>query len=324
MSISPFLTIYAPDGKPVPGTDELKDSAGNEIVGSYVEEFEHCVYTIMKDYFYALLYGVDFVRRHTSMTIVKQIDKMSVPLMKYLANGTFFPKVELRWYQYNKKIERTEEYFRMTLEHVRLQTIKHIIPDVKDAALERYGHLESIQLVFQKINWLYVKGHLSYTDIWNEAFSELDAKDFSGKSEAVEELVETPVVDTLKIKFTSGKFEEPEDGFEFDKKARIKFTFSANRKPDGRENKVYAKIYAVYNGKTEDLCLTNEGRLVNDDSWTTEFKLKTPEIYEKESTGSPEDMIEYFVEIENDYAEGKFKSESCEVMPDAIEFDFSE
>ena len=306
MAQSPIFTVYTSDGKSLAGPVALEDKDASGLTGSYVEEFEHCVYVILKDYLYALLYGVDFIRRHKPMTIIKQIDKMSIPLMKSMISGTFLPKIELRWLQHDEKSGKTTEYFRMTLEHVRFHHIEYIMPDVKDPAFERYGHLEKIQLIFQKITWLYTKGYLTYTDIWNEAFGEFDRKDFEQKEEETgEDLAETPMVEKLTITFTSGKFEEPKDGFDFDKKVTVKFTYTASRKPDNKENKVYVKLYAEYNGKTEGLHLTNEGRLVNDDNWSTEFKLKKPEAYKKES-GS----VEYYAEIENAYAGGNYKSES--------------
>ena len=321
MPLSPIVTFYGSDGKPLPGPVPVEDAETSGLTGCYGEEFHHRVYTIRKDYFYSLLYGIDFVRQHEPMVIVKQIDKTSVPLMKFLTSGTFLQKVEIRWYRFNEKVGRTEEYFRMTLEHVRFEKIRYLIPDTKAQEFERYGHLEELQLVFQKITWLYPKGYLTYTDIWNEAYSELDRKNFD-ENEQPEELEETPLEDTLKIKFTSGVFEEPEDGFVLDTKASVKFTFTANRKPTHTENKVYVKLYAVYDGKTEDLCLTNEGRLVKDDSWSTEFKLKKPTSYGQGD--AQDDTVEFYAEIENAYAEGKFKSENCVIEPESVVFIFSQ
>lgn len=315
MPLSPFLTIYTKDGQPLPGATTITSPDGVELEGSYVQEFEHGVYTIKKGYYYALLYGVDFVRQHEPMIIIKEIDKMTVPLLKNITSGAFLPKIELRWYEYNKNVGKTEEYFRMTLEHLRLQTIKHSIPDVKDQELEQYGHLERIEVVYQKITWLYVNGYLTYTDIWNEAFSELDRKDFEGKEEnPVEDLSEMVFTEKLEIKFTSGKFEETKDGFGFDKKGKVTFTFSANRKPDHRENKIYAKLYALLGGKVEDLCQTNEGRLVNDGNWSTEFKLIKPKSYENELKNEPETEVKYYVVIENAYAvNSNFESEKITI-----------
>lgn len=318
MPLSPIITIYGPDGTAVPSPVTVPD-IDEELSGSYGEEFVHQVYTIKKDHYYALLYGVDFVRKHEPLTIVKQIDKVSVPLMGYLSKGTFLPKVEIRWYQYKEKSRNTEEYFRMTLEHVRLNRIKYTMPNVKDERFERYNHLEELQFMYQKVTWLYTKGYILFTDIWNGGFfSEEDEMDFSEKKEdPLEELEEMVLDDPLNLKFTAGVFEKPQNGFEFDKKAKVKFNFTANRKPKSNENKVYVKLFAVYKGKTENMHQLNEGRLVAEDSWSTEFKLKKPEAYEKDENREADAAVEFYAEIENEFA-GKFKGESINMGSTAI------
>ena len=105
----------------------------------------------------------------------------------------------------------------------------------------------------------------------------------------------------------------------------MKFTYSSKRKPDNIENKVYAKIYAVYNGETEDLRLINDGRLVNNDSWSTEFKLKKPESYEKDQNRTSDAAVEYYAVIENKYAtNNNFKSDMVTVSSqENVEIEFS-
>jgi len=300
MALAPIIIIYGPNRKVLPGPINVKDPETPDLTGCYCEEFEHHVYTIPKDYFYTLLYGTDFVRKHEPMVIIKQINRMSVLLVDYLNKGTFLPKVEIRWYQYNEKKSKTEEYFRMTLEQVRLHSIEQILPNVKDQKFEQYNHLEKIQLVYKKITWLYPKGYLIHTDIWDNVFDEND-----GFVAPIEDFIETPVLDSLKLKFTSGSFIEPKEGFEFNKKATIKFTFDSNRMPDYKENKVFAKLFSVYDGKTEDMCQISEGRLTSENTWVTDFKLTKP------NTLSP---VEYYVVIENQSAlNNNFKSEPISI-----------
>lgn len=311
MPIPARLLIYGPGKKLLAGPIPVEDLEVGDLSGSEVHEFFHQVYTIKKDTFYSLLYGIDVIRRHEPLRIIKPIDKLSLSLIPLLLKGEFIPQVEIRWYEYQDKSRKEVEYFRMTLEHVRLNSIRTFLPDAKDPDKERYEHLEEVSFCFQKITWLYKKGFLLFTDIWNSGFfAEEDEKDFGGKKkeEEVEEPAVTPLIETLTIKFTSGVFEEPTEGFQFDKKATVKFTYEANRKPDYNENKVYAKLFAVYNGKTEDLRLTNEGRLVVEGSWSTEFKLKRPESLEKDT-----DPVEYYAEIENAYANGNYRSASASI-----------
>jgi type VI secretion system secreted protein Hcp len=307
------LVVYGPDNKPLPGPIPINDKEHSDLSGGEIHEFGHQVYTIQKDYMYALLYGVDFVRKHEPLTLVKSVDKLSIPLRSYLLSGTFLPKAEIRWYQYLEKERNLAEYFRMTMEHVRLHSILHTLPDIHDPDKERYDHLEKIQFCYQKITWLYNKGTLLFTDIWNGGFySEVDERDFSGRTDDDEPKEETEpmLVEPLKVTFISGTFEKPENGFSIDQKTRISFNATLSRKPDMKESKVYAKLFATYKGKTEDLRQTQEGRLREDGSWSTEFTLRAPESYQNDSGRSPGASVEFYAEIENSNAVGNYKSET--------------
>ena len=317
MPVPARLVVYGPGMKPLAGAASLVDLALGAISASEIHEFTHQVYTIQKSFHYALLYGTDFIRRHEPMRITKPIDKMSVPLMGYLTGGQFLPRVEIRWYEYDEKTRREREYFRMILEHVRISSIITMLPDTKDPQMERYDHLETVTFRFQKITWRYLKGNLEFTDIWNDGFfSEEDDKNFSGKNEEDKDAValdDTTLISFFKVTFTEGLFVKPEEGFLFDKKVKVRFASTVNRKPDPREVKVYAKLYAVYNGKTEDLRQVQEGRLREDGSWETEFTLRKPEAYEKDKERPDDAQVEYYAEIENKYADGNFKGESIKV-----------
>ena len=305
------LVVYGVDNKPLSGSVPVEDSENADLTGSEIHEFSHQVYTIEKDYFYSLLYGVDFVRQHKPLSIVKKVDKMSVPLRSLLLKGTFIPKVEIRWYTYLEDFLNLQEYFRMTMEHVRLHNMRMILPDVKEPDLEQYDHLENITFCYQKITWLHTKGHLLFTDIWNDGFfAEEDEKDFGEKKDDEldqgEDILE--IEDALKVTFTSGTFDIAPEDVAFDKKSKVTFIATYSRETNMNERKVYAKLFAVCDGKTEDLRQTQEGRLSETGEWTTTFTLKKPEML-ADSEGA-EKQVEYYAEIENKYADGNFKSES--------------
>lgn len=304
------LVVYGNNNKPLPGPIPIVGPDGSDLTGSEIHEFSHQVFTIEKDYFYSLLYGVDFIRHHKPLSLVKPVDTMSVPLRKFLLEGTFLPKVEVRWYIYLEDHRNVREYFRMTMEHVRLHSMVMTLPDVKDPALEKYDHLEKITFCYQKITWLYNKGNLQFTDIWNGGFfAEEDEKNFSGQKDETDlagEIVK--LQDALVVTFTSGAFSIAPEEMAFDKKSDVNFTATFNREANMNERKVYAKLYAVCKGKTEDLRQVQEGRLSPDGKWTTTFTLKKPETL-ADSNGT-EEQVEYYTEIENAHAAGKYKSES--------------
>jgi type VI secretion system Hcp family effector len=297
MPLSPIAIFYGPNGKIIPGPEKVP---GTKETGCFLLEFTHNVYTILKDSYYSTLYGIDVVRKHDPMVFVKNIDNMSVNFVEYMNKESFLKKIEIRWYQYNTEKSGIKEYFRMTLEDIQFNKISHHMPNIKDPKYERYDTLESIAFMFRKITWLYLKGYLTYTDIWNESFGELYDDDFFDG----EDLIEMVIEKLLKMKFTSGSFNN-KCFLDFDKKAKIDFTYLSNRKLNRKENKVFAKLFAKCKGKTEDLYQINEGRIVSEDKWSTDFKLTKPSNYEEGDT------VEYFAVIENGNAENNnFKSSS--------------
>lgn len=308
------LVVYGNNNQPLKGSVSVFDPDNAELTGSEIHEFSHQVFTIEKDYLYALLYGIDFIRQHKPLVIVKPVDKMSVPLRSLLMKGAFLPKVEVRWYTYREDSATLQEYFRMTMEHVRLHMMSMAIPDVKNPDLERYGHIETISFCYQQITWLYKKGTLLYTDIWNGGFfAEEDEMDFSGKVH-VEDMLEemAPVVGALVVTFTSGVYAIALEDVAFDKKAKVTFTATFSRDANMKERKVYAKLFAVCNGKVEDMYQVQEGRLSEDGSWSTMFTLRKPKELIKK--GAPaHGSVEYYAVIENDCATNKYKSDSIKI-----------
>lgn len=300
MSLRPILIVYSPRGE-VLGSSVV---IGEGLSGSYITEYTHRVYTIQKDYYYFLMYGVDFVRKHEPIRFVKEIDRLSVLFLEYLRKGEFLPKVEFRWYRYNEKRGREEEYFRITVEKVRLNRMRHIMPDVKSKEWEKYGHLEEVELMFKRISWLYVKGYLIYTDEWKGGFFE---EEDEGSGESLETdgnaTNETEVV-PLRIRFTEGEFEK--DGVGFDKRVKVRFRAEFSRNASYVERKVYCKLYRVYKGKVD--YIMEEGHLSESGEWKREFLLRKPEGYVEG------EEVEYYAEIENSFADEKFRSKSI-VLP---------
>lgn len=58
------------------------------------------------------------------------------------------------------------EYFNILLEGVKVVSITPIMHDTRNCP--GTGHMESIQLRYEKITWRYVDGNIQYSDAWNE------------------------------------------------------------------------------------------------------------------------------------------------------------
>src|SRR5690554_3509773 len=284
MAVPAKLVIYAKGSKPLSGPVPVEDIEINDLSGSEIQAFLHRVYTEkVKDHLYATFYGTGFIRKHDPLIIIKPIDKLTMSICNYLINKTFLPKIEIRWYKYNEKSKNLEEYFRTTLENVRITSQRIILPDVKDKILEKYDQTEEVTFAYQRITWLYHKGYLLFTDEWNECYDELYLKDFSGKEEDPFDFLESmPELEPLKVKFTNAQLVEPEDGFQIDKQVKAKYCSVLSREPTTKESKVFAKLCSRYKGQTEDLRQFQEGWIRNDGTWSTEFKLAKSRIYEKD------------------------------------------
>lgn len=61
-----------------------------------------------------------------------------------------------------------QPYFVTRLENVKIVGIIPLMADVKDFRNEQYTHFEYIEMVYQKISWLYIDGNIKHTDSWNE------------------------------------------------------------------------------------------------------------------------------------------------------------
>ena len=83
------------------------------------------------------------------------------------SNGQTLKKIELKWYRINSS-GTEEEYFRHTLEDVKITSVKPTMHNVKDLDKERYPHLEEVACRYGKVTWTYVDGNISFSDSWTE------------------------------------------------------------------------------------------------------------------------------------------------------------
>ncbi|MFA5700671.1 MAG: Hcp family type VI secretion system effector [Desulfuromonas sp.] len=106
-------------------------------------------------------------RKHEPFSFLKAFDSATPYLYKACSNGQTLKKVELRWY----RIDDTgteQEYFRHTLEGVKITSVKPTMHNVKDIDKERYPHLEEIAARYAKITWTYLDGNIEFSDSWTE------------------------------------------------------------------------------------------------------------------------------------------------------------
>ncbi len=157
----------------IPAYMWLTDDQGNEVHGSVtvtgregtieVLAFEHEL-RIPTDGDTGELTGT---RKHEPFVITKSYDAASPYLYKACSTGQTLQKLVLSWF----KIDETGtevEYFRHTLEGVKVTSVGPRMENVKDSDKERYPHLEQVAIRYQKITWTYLDGNIEFSDSWAE------------------------------------------------------------------------------------------------------------------------------------------------------------
>lgn len=106
-------------------------------------------------------------RIHTSYYFDKEIDDSIPYLYKALTTGQRLKNAELKFYSINDSGQEVE-YFNTLLEGVRVTSIMPVMLDIKVPIFEKKGHMECVELVYERITWRYVDGNIIHSDSWNE------------------------------------------------------------------------------------------------------------------------------------------------------------
>lgn len=159
MAIPGYMWITDDQGTKIEGPVTVAGREGSvEILG-----FEHEL-RIPTDSDNGSLTGT---RKHEPFKFTKAFDNATPYLYKACSNGQTLKRIELKWYRINDT-GTEEEYFRHTLEDVKLTSVKPKMHNVKDLDKERYPHLEEVSCRYAKVTWTYTDGNISYSDAWNE------------------------------------------------------------------------------------------------------------------------------------------------------------
>lgn len=157
----------------IPAYMWLKDDQGNEVKGSVsVADREGSIEILHFDHELRIPTDNDTgeltgTRKHEPFIITKAVDAATPYLYKACSNGQTLKQLELKWYRIDDTgTER--EYFRHTLEGVKVTSISPTMHNVKDLDKERYPHLEKVNLRYKRITWTYLDGNIEFSDSWTE------------------------------------------------------------------------------------------------------------------------------------------------------------
>lgn len=160
MAIPVYLWLTNDAGNLVKGSVDINGREGSiEIV-----EFMHAIELPTDD----RTGKITSKRIHGDYAIIKELDSSSPYLYQGVTTGQRFQKAELKFYQINENGQEVE-YFRTTLENVRINEIEPFMFDINDPKFEKHNHLEALYLSYEKITWHYIDGNIIHSDSWNEA-----------------------------------------------------------------------------------------------------------------------------------------------------------
>ena len=145
----------------------FKDEQGSDVTGSVnIDGREGSVEILGFDHELRIPIDSDTLtetRKHEPLLITKPYDSVTSCLYRACANGEMLKQLSLVWY----KIDETgteKEYFRHTLEDVKIIFIKPTMYDSKNLEKERYSYLEIVAMRYGKITWTYSDGNISFSD----------------------------------------------------------------------------------------------------------------------------------------------------------------
>ncbi|WP_112289664.1 Hcp family type VI secretion system effector [Rahnella sp. AN3-3W3] len=157
MAIPAYLWLKDDGGALIKGSVDVKDREHSIEITS----FSHNLY-IPTDGNTGKLTGT---RVHGALIFEKEFDSSSPYLMKAVATGQCLASAEFKWYRINDAGQEVE-YYNMLLEGVKIVSVTPMMHDCKTAI--HSGHLEQVQVRYDKITWRYLDGNIQYSDAWNE------------------------------------------------------------------------------------------------------------------------------------------------------------
>lgn len=105
------------------------------------------------------------LKRTKRFSLMYLLTSSSPYLYKAVVTGQTLKSAELKWYRIND-VRQEEEYFNILLENVKVIFVSPMMHDTRGCP--GTGHLESVDLRYEKITWKYLDGNLQYTDALNE------------------------------------------------------------------------------------------------------------------------------------------------------------
>lgn len=159
MAIPAYMWLKDDQGNAIEGSVSVADREGSiEVLG-----FEHEL-RIPTDNDTGALTGT---RKHEPFVLTKSYDASSPYLYKACSKGQTLEELILSWYQIDET-GNEKEYFRHTLNDVKITSVKPKMHNVKELDKERFPHMEQVSIRYARITWAYIDGNIEFSDSWTE------------------------------------------------------------------------------------------------------------------------------------------------------------
>ncbi|MCW2105394.1 Hcp family type VI secretion system effector [Rahnella aceris] len=159
MAIPVYLWLKYDDGTDIKGSVDILQREGS----IEVLELMHAVEVPVDSQTGKLIAK----RIHCSYAFEKEVDASSPYLYKAVSSGQTLKNAEFKFYCIDYGGQE-KEYFRVTLENVKVISVEPFMHDIKNELFERHTHHEYVELSYEKIIWHYLGGNIVHSDTWNE------------------------------------------------------------------------------------------------------------------------------------------------------------
>lgn len=106
-------------------------------------------------------------REHGAVELTADIDKAYVNMMKACCTSTAISSIELDFYEIGDD-GKQKMYFKLKLDKARVTSVRTWFPNVDDKVTDKYKHMVTYGLRYEKITWTFSDGNIEYADAWKE------------------------------------------------------------------------------------------------------------------------------------------------------------
>lgn len=159
MAIPVYLWLKDDGGADIKGSVDVRGREGSIEVTSLINAVE-----IPTD---NLTGNITGTRIHQPFGFMKEIDASTVYLYQAVTTGKTLSSAEFKLYHIDYAGQEVE-YANILLEKVKVVSVTPVMYDIKEAVHEGKGHMEAIELCYEKIVWTHKDGNIIHSDSWNE------------------------------------------------------------------------------------------------------------------------------------------------------------